>query len=395
MSESSDLYTWASRSDVGRVREVNQDSAYASEQLFVVADGMGGHRGGEVASAVAVEVMANNVTTALSLAELVQRVKDANSAIMDRAARNAELAGMGTTLCAIAPLRTDSSAEATLGLVNVGDSRIYRFAQEQLEQVSQDHSLVGSLVRDGHLSAAEAAQHPQRNIVTRALGIGDDVEVDYWELPARKGERYILCSDGLVDEVTDNQIAAAMRRLADPGEVADELVRLANDHGARDNVTVLILRVDGGAEGATEPVDQPLGESAPAPATHPAPVAGDDELPYAEPQARPRAGRLRTMLASTAVLIILAAGLALVGLYARNNYYVAFDQEQVVIFQGRPDGVLWFDPTVEEPTAFLRADLSPALALEIEAVPEFETIRDAQNYVEDLRLRVNDAAVGG
>ncbi len=395
MSESSNLFTWAARSDVGRVREVNQDSAHASEWLFVVADGMGGHRGGEVASAVAVDVMASEVATALTLEQLVQRVRDANTAILDRASRSEDLAGMGTTLCAIAPLKTRSGDGPALGLVNVGDSRIYRFVDDQLEQVSQDHSLVGALVREGHLSPAEAAAHPQRNIVTRALGIGDEVQVDFWELAARPGERYILCSDGLVDEVTDPQIAAVLRRLVEPGEVADELVRLANDHGARDNVTVLVLRVDGGVDGDSEPVADPpsvsteavTGPRALGPAEQPEPVAD-----YPEPR---RGSRLKALVAGFAVLVILGAGLILVGLYARNNYYVAFEQDQVVIFQGRPDGVLWFDPTVEEPTAFLRADLSAALELEIDASPQFDTVRDAQGYVADLGTRISDTSADG
>jgi len=198
------------------VREVNQDAAAASPTLFVVADGMGGHKGGEVASAVAIETMTTEVDNTQTLERLVDRVQEANASVIDTASGNPNLMGMGTTICAVALLDPEPPEGPRLGLVNVGDSRIYRYVDDQLEQISQDHSLVGSLVREGHLSPEEASVHPHRNVVTRALGIADHVEIDYWETTGRPGEQYLLCSDGLVDELSDSQIAATFRRLADP-----------------------------------------------------------------------------------------------------------------------------------------------------------------------------------
>lgn len=394
MSESSDLFTWGVRSDVGRVRQMNQDSLHAASGLFVVADGMGGHRGGEVASSVAVDSMASGSGYVESIEELVQRVRDANLAILDRADADSELLGMGTTLCAVAPLERDWEGGTRLGLVNVGDSRIYRFAGGRLEQITEDHSLVATLVRDGHVTAEEAATHPNRNVVTRALGTGPDIEVDYWELRAARDELYLLCSDGLFGEVTDSRIAATLRRLNDPGEVAEELVRLAMEGGARDNVTVVVLRVDAGDSSTNDDLPSAPETSAPSPLRVDSSTTGsgtdredDAGLDVDESYKPPRPGRVRAALLAVAVFVILGAGIVLIGLYARNSYYVAFDQDQVVVYRGRPDGLLWFDPTVEEPTAVLRTDLTAALELEIEAVPEFGTLTEAENYIENLVAR--------
>lgn len=394
MSESSELFTWGVRSDVGRVREMNQDSLYAASELFVVADGMGGHRGGEVASSVAVESMASASGQLESIEDLVQRVRVANSAILERAGANSELAGMGTTLCALAPLERDWKGGTRLGLVNVGDSRIYRFAGGRLEQISEDHSLVATLVRDGHVTAEEAATHPNRNVVTRALGTGPEIEIDYWELRATRGELYLLCSDGLFGEVPDARIAATFRRLSDPGDVSEELVRLAMEGGARDNVTVVVLRVDAGDSNTNDELPSGPETSAPPPLPAEPSARGsvpdyDDDPGFAGAQEYrpPRPGRIRAALSVVAVLVILVAGIVLIGLYARNSYYVAFDQDQVVVYRGRPDGLLWFDPTVEEPTAVLRSDLTAALELEVEAVPEFATLTEAENYIENLVAR--------
>ncbi len=285
-------FRWGAVTDVGRVREINQDAVHAEEGLFIVADGMGGHRGGEVASAVAIESMTNGGQAPTTLDQLLGRVHEANAAIIERASGDVELAGMGTTVCAVAMLRDPGETEPSrLGIVNVGDSRVYRFADDELVQVTEDHSLVETLVREGRITADEARSHPQRNILTRALGIGHDLQVDYWELPIHLGDLYLLCSDGLFNEVTDAQIAATLRRLADPAEVVDELVRMANEGGSRDNVSVVIACVDSGPDEQAPPVPRPI-RSAPVTAEFPvvnAPLAyATDEPGFGEP-ARPDA----------------------------------------------------------------------------------------------------------
>ncbi|MFN3219144.1 MAG: Stp1/IreP family PP2C-type Ser/Thr phosphatase [Acidimicrobiales bacterium] len=262
-------FRWGAVTDVGRVREINQDAVHAEDGLFIVADGMGGHRGGEVASAVAIESMTDGGQAPTTLDQLLGRVHEANAAIIERAAGDVELAGMGTTICAVAMLRDPGETQPSrLGIVNVGDSRVYRFADDQLVQVTEDHSLVETLVREGRITPDEARSHPQRNILTRALGIGHDLQVDYWELPIHLGDVYLLCSDGLFNEVSDDEIAATIRRLDDPSQVVDELVRMANEGGSRDNVSVVVAAVGVGADEKAPPIPRPA-SSAPETAEYP------------------------------------------------------------------------------------------------------------------------------
>lgn len=233
-------FRWGLATDVGRVRSVNQDNALAIEGLFAVADGMGGHLGGEVASEVAVQVLRDRAPILTSV-DLIEAVHAANVAILERALADPTLRGMGTTLCVLALVEADG--EERLAIANVGDSRIYVFANGELEQMTDDHSLVAALVREGRITEEEAEGHPQRNILTRALGMDSDVTVDAWEVVPLVGERWLLCSDGLFNEVSVDQMGAVLRRLADPQEAAAELVRLANDGGGRDNITVLVVDI--------------------------------------------------------------------------------------------------------------------------------------------------------
>jgi protein phosphatase len=233
-------FRWGLASDVGRVRAVNQDNALAIEGLFAVADGMGGHRGGEVASEVAVRALRERAPVLTSI-ELLEAIHVANDAILDQSNDDPALRGMGTTLCVLALVEADG--DERLAIANVGDSRVYLFANGELEQMTDDHSLVAALVREGRLTPEEAEEHPQRNILTRALGIDHEVSVDAWEVPPFVGDRWVLCSDGLFNEVSVDQMAAVLRRLEDPKDAADELVRLANDSGGRDNITVLVVDI--------------------------------------------------------------------------------------------------------------------------------------------------------
>lgn len=237
---------WGFVSDVGMVRRINQDAAMANGNLFAVADGMGGHRGGEVAS----DIVAGHLMLreeAHSAEELSALVVEANEMIRVRASLDSALTGMGTTIVALAVV--ENSADALqLAAANVGDSRIYRLGTDGFEQISEDHSLVGEMVRAGQLRSEEAIGHPQRNVVTRALGVDDSVAVDTWVFPAVVGERYLLCSDGLIDEVSDAVIEATLRTEKDARNVAQSLVEVAKRNGGRDNVTVLVVDVVEDAE---------------------------------------------------------------------------------------------------------------------------------------------------
>src|SRR5688500_18143090 len=243
-------FAFGDRTDVGRGRPENEDSHLVDpdDGLYAVADGMGGHRAGEVASATAIEALK---TAYLGGQRLDQAVSAANTAVLAKAAEDASLRGMGTTLTAIA--LHDSTAE----LGHVGDSRAYLMRGGAVTQVTEDHSLVEQLVREGRLSPEEAQHHPQRAIITRALGVDSDVSVDTYRIDLKPGDRLMICSDGLTNMLSDDTIAQTLRRHADPQQAADILVDMANQAGGDDNITVILLDAlsdgDGGmpAEGAT------------------------------------------------------------------------------------------------------------------------------------------------
>ena len=230
----------AAGTHVGVTRQVNQDSYATAPGLAVVADGMGGHRGGEVASAIAAKEMISRFD-APELDALVTGVGHANRRILDEAAADPKLHGMGTTVVALGLI--DVADGVALGAINVGDSRIYRLTGNVLEQLTEDHSLVEALVREGRITAAEAKVHPQRNIVTRALGVIEHVEVDSFHFVPKIGDRYLLCSDGLFNEVDANTIATILATEADPEAATQKLIAAANEGGGRDNITTVIADV--------------------------------------------------------------------------------------------------------------------------------------------------------
>lgn len=228
---------------VGRVREANEDAHLVSEGLVVVADGMGGHRAGEVASADTVATF-ESVVGLRRVEELVGAVHLANRRISERAAEDPDLRGMGTTVCAVGQVVGDTG-EDLLAVLNVGDSRVYHFGLDGLTQLTDDHSLVETLVREGRLTPEEAAVHPQRNVLTRALGVEPIVQVDAWVVAPCDGDRFLLCSDGLFNEVSDDQIAELLRTATDPVAAALLLANRADDSGGRDNITAVVLDVSG------------------------------------------------------------------------------------------------------------------------------------------------------
>jgi protein phosphatase len=325
---------------------------------------------------------------------------------------------MGTTLCALALVQGDGYE--ALGVVNVGDSRLYLLKDGELEQITEDHSLVATLERQGRLTRAEAAVHPQRNIVTRALGIDPKVMVDSWEIAPVAGDRYLLCSDGLFNEIDDNRIAATLRRLADPDEAARELVRLANEAGGRDNITCVVVDVMGEAAepavsdgerilSAVHGPDRVLAELRES-GEHAALV-----IDGAEPGHKllePKKGRRRektddpdiarvqrrsvmtwrVMVFGLVFALIVAAAIGTIIYTGTNTYYVGFEDDTVVIFQGRPGGVLWLDPQLQERTDLTRDEVPDALVSEIEAGKEQPSLEAARQYVANIESQVGSAS---
>jgi len=231
----------ATATDVGRVRQHNEDAALAVGTFVVVADGMGGHQAGEVASRIAVETMGRlGGRAGLRPRDLVEQVEAANRAILASAAEHPEQTGMATTLAGLAAVTVGGSEH--WAVVNIGDSRVYRLIDGQLAQVSADHSEVADLVRAGAITKDEARRHPARNIVTRCLGRDPLEPVDTWVFRPHPGERFLLCSDGLTNELDVEEIAAVLGREEGPQTVADTLVARAVASGGHDNVTVVVVR---------------------------------------------------------------------------------------------------------------------------------------------------------
>ena len=398
---------WGAATHEGQVRQNNEDSALVDDgvNLFAVADGMGGHAAGEVASQLAVEALRASAGAAdgeRSVNALIDGVRLANRAVFDRAGEDPELRGMGTTLCALALVEEDG--EERIAVVNVGDSRVYLLQQGELSQLTEDHSLVEDMVRQGQISAEEAKVHPQRNIVTRVLGIDPDVEVDRWQITPYTGDRYLLCSDGLFDEIDESGIASVLRRVDDPMQAARELVRLANESGGRDNITCVVVDIadDGGrareasAALAAEPPPKKAATTivstpTPAPPAERAEPRAITDVHRAVEVDRPRDERRHRRFTwrvalFVLVLLVLAGGIVgAVAWFGRGTYYVGLDGDEVVIFKGRPGGLLWFDPTVEERTELTADEVRASRIDDIESGHETASLDEARRYVDNLR----------
>ena len=339
------------KTDTGRQRPANEDSAVARAPIFVVADGMGGARAGEVASRLAIDVFQEGFPDSDNREEmLAERVRDANRTIYDRASQEPDLEGMGTTLTAA------YLDDGHVAIAHVGDSRAYLFRDGELRRLTQDHSLVDELVRRGKLTEEQAAEHPQRSIITRALGIEPEVEVDTWSYPVRAGDVLLLCSDGLTSMVPEERVAAILAPAPTLERAASHLIEEANAAGGRDNITVILARLEevGGPEldqativgepaAAAGPAEnESAAESADAAvavAPRPVQVRRRPAAPGAAPAERKRRRRAVTkpMAAVAAVVVVLF----LVGgggyLATRQLYFIGTNNQGIVtIYRGLP-----------------------------------------------------------
>ncbi len=286
-----------SATDVGRVRTINQDLPLERPNLYAVADGMGGHVGGEIAARVAVETLERAFERTPTVAGLLEAFTEANAAVWQESQANTDLRGMGTTLTAMGLVGRPDGPDV-LALANVGDSRAYVFSEGRIVQVTDDHSLAEERMRHGEMTEAEAAVHPQRHILTRALGVSAEVEADMWELELRTGDRVLLCSDGLSNEVGMDEMAEVLGSVDDPGEAAHSLVDLANEHGGADNITVVVIDVQVGENGGAATAVTPLTIGAAAATTGAAEVAPAAGVPETAP-ADPPTAMVRSVGATT------------------------------------------------------------------------------------------------
>jgi serine/threonine protein phosphatase PrpC len=333
---------YAARSDRGLVRANNEDSVYAGARLLALADGMGGHAAGEVASQLVIGALAHlddDEPGGDLLGKLDSAVRAGNSAIAAQVEMEPDLEGMGTTLTAIL------FAGNRLGLVHIGDSRGYLFRDGELAQITKDDTFVQTLVDEGRITAEEAHSHPQRSLIMRAL-TGHEVEPTLTMREARVGDRYLLCSDGLSDPVSDETIAEALQ-IADVAESAYRLIELALRGGGPDNVTVVVADVVDYEYGQTQPIlaGAVSGDNEQDHATLPNTSAGRASAirprkeaprvaPPAEPEPRKRWPKWR-MLVFIALVVLLLAGTAVGGrTFLDSQYYVEQYQGKVTILQG-------------------------------------------------------------
>ena len=346
----------AGRTDVGRQRSANEDSLVVRPPLFAVADGMGGAKAGEVASAVAVEaVETSRESGEPAEAQLAGIVRDANRRIYELAVADESRRGMGTTLT-LAKVH-----DGEVSLAHVGDSRAYRMRDGELSQLTRDHSLVAELERSGQITPEAAEHHPQRSIITRALGPEPDVEVDTYTLAGRDGDLFLICSDGLTSMISDEEVTSILHSADSLDAAADALVRAANQSGGKDNITVILFRLGEGEPKAEPETLEPLPgdqdtiagglraeELQTAAAGAPQADAPDSTIIHRRAEPPPRAGapppavprrrrRGRRVLGFALALILVGAVLG--GLYAlsRQVYFVGTnDGGLVTVYRGIP-----------------------------------------------------------
>ena len=357
--------------DTGNLRDQNEDSHIAEQGLFAVADGMGGHNAGEVASAMAIKHLRSIALSGVSSAEaFAQMVRDLNSDIYAAATSSTDQRGMGTTLTAAALLESvgDVDQPSQIVIANVGDSRTYLLRSGELRQMSVDHSYVQELVTEGLLTVDEARTHPRRNIVTRALGIDAQVSVDTWTIPMFEGDRFMLCSDGLVDEVPLDEITEMMLEHSTPQHVAERLVAAAKQHGGRDNITVIVMDVNTNIEAvAPEVVASPSIDSKSTPS-------------------------IKKQIFALVVVAVLGIGGLVVLRHQRSGYFVAFTNSSssasIAIYKGQPGGLLWIKPTVVQVSTMKRHAMQSVFQREIDRVQRFDSVDKARSY-----LKIFDAVV--
>lgn len=365
----------AAQTDVGRVRERNEDSYYTGTSVFAVADGLGGHRAGEVASSAALEALEELDTkpSAVAARELAAGVRRGNRTVYERAQQDPELRGMGTTMTAVA------IHGGAAHVAHVGDSRFYLIRDGAISQVTEDHTVVARMVAEGRLTPEQAESHPQRSLLLRALGAEDQVDVDETQVPLKEGDRLLLCSDGLYAVVADEDILEMSSGAPDLDEVCRNLVDAANSRGGPDNITVVLVEVGGaalaGGDGEEGAVPATVRRS-PAPRTRPA---------------RRMHSRVRARWVITALVVVVAVlgGFFVLRSIVNNNYFVGVDDGRVAIFRGVPAGGLRGLSSVEErPSPPIEvSSLDPADRRKLEEGIRVPSISEARLTVARFRER--------
>jgi serine/threonine protein phosphatase PrpC len=371
----------------GKVRNNNEDSLLVGdgrdETLFVVADGIGGFEAGEVASSITVDVLKDIAP----LGSLEDAIREANRRILAAAKGDERLSGMGTTVVALRFGGTESEPAAEIS--HVGDSRAYLLRDGELKPITEDHSLVAELVRSGDLTRDEASEHPQKNLITRALGAEVEVEVDTTVLPIRSGDRFILCSDGLSDMVPETRMLDLLTFSHEgPEKAAQTLVSAALEAGGTDNVTVVVVDVTEGDPPAEEPrsgdtqeMRAIVLEEAGARRRQERPQAGDKR---AEPEGLGRS--LMVSIRVLAAVLVLVAIATPFYLWGTSRFFLGFEEGEVVIYQGLPYQPLGYGLYQEvQRTGLKEPDIQPRYRDPIENHKLYSSKEQAEATVRDLK----------
>ena len=390
-----------SATDVGQVRTINQDCVFASAALCAVADGMGGHVGGEVASTSAIDVLERHLGSLSSRVGVTEALQMANQSIVDASKNDPSLAGMGTTMV-VATLMATEHGDVLL-VANIGDSRAYLFRKGNVSQITDDHSVPAEMVRAGSLTEAEAKVHPQRHVITRALGIPGAVDPDFFELILADGDRILLCSDGLSNEVDNEEIARVLASISDPGAAAEDLVRRAHANGGADNISAVVLDALVTDEHLDEPTQAhaivaPLAAVAPPRTDVPSAPEQEtfidrEEVPTPKKEGwyarRKRLGMPRILTVRLVVFLLLLGGVVygcwyFLRWYANSTYYVTSQGTQLVVYHGRPGGFLWFKPTLVEVSPISTSQVLPLRLPTLQSDVTETSLRAANSYIANL-----------
>ena len=385
---------FAKTTHMGLVRRSNEDSFFAQPPVFMVADGMGGAQAGEVASGMAAGAFTSFVPQTLSpQEELAVLIQDINIKIYESAGGDAKQSGMGTTITAAV------IADKTVGFAHVGDSRAYLWRAGKLRQLTEDHSLVGEMLRQGKITDDEALSHPQRSIITRALGVDSFVEIDTDTVLWKPGDIFLLCSDGLHSMISDEEIAAVIGREEKLGAIADELVEAALAAGGADNVTVVLFSPDGSrtvaGEGPSAKLAAPVLEG-----SGPEGGAADEVAPAQTAAAGKHRRTFREWFSSVpgrivTGLLIAAVLLASAWFATRQFYYVGVDGGRVSIFRGVPyDLGPWHLSSLYSSSPVKFEELEPfeqerVAKQDLKSRGEAESM--VENYKVDARIRKEEA----
>ncbi len=373
----------AAATDTGLVRATNQDALYADDSLAIIADGMGGHAAGEVAAAISIDLVRERFHEHQSVEALVDSIQEANTVVVTDARENPEHFGMGTTVIAVG-ITYDLNGVGTPTLVHVGDSRAYQLRDGALRQLTEDHSVAEEWVRMGRLTPEEAATHPRRHQLTRGVGVEDTVAIDVTSINALPGDRILLCSDGLSNELDGDTLARLASAPNGLEFAVESLVSAAKVAGGHDNISVILLEFDE-VNVAASPMRRTM-SSAPPPATT-----------TTRPTSAGRRRRIVTWRLFAALVLFVAVGVGAVGVihwYAYSTYYVGIygsgPDASVAVFHGQPAGVLWYKPQVlVEYDNYPIKYLSVADRRELYATVNQPTAKEAKTFAKCMIDRTN------